>query len=299
LSEVQYGAFARWQVLAAGGDDALIGRRLRSGRWSQPILGVYAVVGYPPSFRRSLSIARLGLGVDAVVSLESAAQLHGFSSFPPNRFTLTVPHGSHGRSPIAEVHQSRAAITPVTIEGFPVTPASRTLVDLGKRCGPRRLGHALDDAIIQGKVSLAAVQREFLDLAAQGRNGITTMRQVLTDRGEDKPVPRSVLESELDSILAMLPVTFQHEAPLPALGFDKQRVDRILFEPVRLIVEGDGRTWHGRLEQMARDRQRDRANLAAGFPTVRYTHAELTQQRTAIYHELLVLLGLKPGFWRQ
>jgi hypothetical protein len=290
LAERQCSVFARWQVLAAGGSDPLTRRRLVAGRWIQPDHAVYGFPGRAPSYRRSLWIALLGVGPHAVVSHWAAGAIHGLAGFPPTRFTLVVPHGSYGRTSIAVVHRTCAPPVPVIVDGFPVTSVERTLVDLGKVVGPRRLGTALDDAVVTGKCRLAAVQRTFLDLARSGRKGITTMRMVLDARGEAYVPPRSELERLLDGVLATIPVEVTHEAPLPGREWSNERVDRIVHAPRRLIVEADGRKWHARMEAMARDHERDRDNLRAGYPTVRYCWDELRHHRQSVRDELLALL---------
>lgn len=43
----------------------------------------------------------------------------------------------------------------------------------------------------------------------------------------------------------------------------------------RLLLEADGRSWHARLDDMARDRRRDRAALRAGWETLRFVYRDL------------------------
>jgi very-short-patch-repair endonuclease len=45
-----------------------------------------------------------------------------------------------------------------------------------------------------------------------------------------------------------------------------------------VIVEADGRTWHTRLEDFERDRQRDAEAAAAGFQTLRFTYHQVLHE---------------------
>jgi hypothetical protein len=292
IAAVQFGVFSRRQALAAGATDALIRRRLANGRWLVAAPGVLALPGHPPSFRRSLWIAWLAAPATTVVSHWSGGHLRHLPGFPPNRLTLTVPHGSTHHNPIARVFQSSAMPTTERIDGLPVASVERVLCDVARLCGPAKLGALVEEARVAERTSVVRLRREFLRLARSGRNGITTMRGVL-DKYEDGPTPpRSELERRLDAILDTLPVKAKHEAPLPGREWSNDRVDRLFDLPRRLIVEGDGRRWHTRVKDFARDRQRDRDALRHGYPTVRYAYEELTDDPSSVRQELLDLLGI-------
>ena len=293
LAAAQFGVFSRRQALDAGAPASLVQRRLASGRWSAPVPGVLALPGHPASFRRSLWIAWLAAPATAVVSHWSGGHLHRLPGFAPNRFTLTVPHASAHRNPIARVIQTRA-MPPSTerIDGLPVASVERILCDVARWCGPVKLAALVEEARTAERTNVVRLRREFLRLARSGRDGITTMRGVL-DVYADGPSPsRSELERRLDAILDTPPVRAKREAPLPGREWSSERVDRLFHEPKRLIVEGDGRRWHTRVKDFARDRQRDRDALRAGYPTVRYAYEELTDDPAGVRAELVDLLGI-------
>jgi hypothetical protein len=288
----QQGAFSFDQLAACGGGPKLAARRCRSGAWTRPLPRVLQLPGFRPTFVQRLWWAILSAGMGAVVSHWSAAALHRLTGFAPVRFTITVPHGRTHTNPVAQVFQTTAPAAPVLLHGLPVTDVARTLIDCGRLVGPIRLGSAVDDADGDGKVTIAQLQRRFLPLAASGRSGITTMHRVLDVRSAEGFVPtRASLERRLDAAVARLPVVFEKEAPLPGREWSNERVDRICHDPVRLLVEGDGRRWHTRVRDFARDARRRRDALAAGYPTVNYTYVELADL-DAVEVELLALLGL-------
>jgi very-short-patch-repair endonuclease len=46
----------------------------------------------------------------------------------------------------------------------------------------------------------------------------------------------------------------------------------VLIVVWRLIIEGDGRRWHARLESMERDRARDNEAVAHGYRVLRFSY---------------------------
>ena len=292
IAAVQFGVFSRRQALAAGANDALVQRRVRSGQWTVVAPGVLAIAGHPPSFRRSLWIAWLAAPPMSVISHWSAGHLQRLPGFPPNRFTLTVPHGATHRHGAARVFQTSAPPASLLIDGLPVTSVERVLCDVARLTGPKKLGALGEEARTAERTSIVRLRREFLRLARSGRDGITTMRGVLAAYEEGPTPSRSELERHLDAILSTLPYQAKREAPLPGREWSNDRVDRLFDEPRRLIVEGDGRRWHTRQADFRRDRERDRIALRHGYPTVRYAFEDLTEDAEGVREELLAILEI-------
>jgi very-short-patch-repair endonuclease len=55
----------------------------------------------------------------------------------------------------------------------------------------------------------------------------------------------------------------------------------------RLIVEGDGRRWHTRRADMARDRLRDNEATAHGFAVLRFIYEQLRDEPENVIDTLL------------
>ena len=292
LAARQCGLFSRRQVLERGGSDALIRRRLVSGRWEIIAPGVYGVPGHERSFRRSVWAAYLAGPTEAVVSHGAAGAIRRLPGFPPNRLTLTVLHGCGRGNPIARVFQTRALPTAEWIGGLPVTSVERVYLDVARLTGPRKLLSLVDEGRAAGVTSIPRLRREFLRLARSGRHGISTMREVLDTFDDGPATPRRQLEDHLDRVLDRIPAPVEREAPLPGREWSAERVDRRFESPRRLIVEGDGRRWHTRVADFRRDRERDRTALRAGYPTVRYAYEELVDDPDGVRTEILELLGI-------
>ena len=91
LAQWQAGAISRRQLLDAGLNTKVIARRVERGRWQQLYRGVYAVFNGPPPRDAWLWAAVLRAGPGAVLSHQSAAELHGLIDSPAEAIYVTVP----------------------------------------------------------------------------------------------------------------------------------------------------------------------------------------------------------------
>ena len=176
--------------------------------------------------------------------------------------------------------------TSVSVNGLPCPPLERTVCDLARFAGPKRLGAAVDDLLVHGRTTLARLQRTYLDLAVPAWPGYAVMAKVLAVRGDEWVPPRSELERLLDRALATIPgKPPRREVQVGDRTEMPQIVDR-LYDDEGLIVEGDGRPWHTRVADIARDRRRDRRASALGLTTFRYGHEELTDDLEGVRNEV-------------
>jgi predicted transcriptional regulator of viral defense system len=91
IAQWQAGVISRPQVLGAGLSGQLVKRRLERGRWQQLYRGVYAVFTGPPPRETWLWAAVLRAGKGAVLSHQTAAELHGLIDAPAESIFVTVP----------------------------------------------------------------------------------------------------------------------------------------------------------------------------------------------------------------
>jgi Transcriptional regulator, AbiEi antitoxin/Protein of unknown function (DUF559) len=279
LAERQFGCFSRAQVLELGGSDDLIHRRIRSGRWVRVAPGVYSIPGIPMSYLRRLWVTHLTAGPDSVVSHESAAALLHLTGFPRGPVVLTVDHPSHLRVEGAFVHQ----ITDVAphhvwlLDGLRVTTTPRTIVDLASVCSRARLAIVLDDALAAKKVLRAGVARCLFEVLRPGKRGLGKLVSILDERGPGYVPPASELERLLFAALQAggLPDPVR-QFPLPGRGAVDGLVDAA-YPDARLILEADGRRWHTRQRDLARDALRRNEAARVGWQTINFLWEELTQ----------------------
>ena len=243
---------------------------------------------------RSLWVAHLDVGPASVVSHEAAAALHGLASFGPGPLVLTVRHGAHQRPGQAAVHQSRDLVADHCshVEGLPVTRVARTILDLAAVTGRHRLGLALDDGCSSRRCGMEEVQALHDQLRRPGKPGMRRLGDVLAAPGPGYVPPDSVLERRFLRVLerGRLPRPAL-QAPLPWRPSCPNRVDGI-YAVERVIVECDGRRWHGRNQSMAEDRSRDREAQLHGYQVYRFLWEDITNHPEMVCSTLRQALKL-------
>jgi Protein of unknown function (DUF559) len=90
-----------------------------------------------------------------------------------------------------------------------------------------------------------------------------------------QPVPLSLAERAFFAVLDRQGVRRpEPQVDLPGRGAVAGVVDG-LYRDGRLIVEVDGRRWHGRFADMAHDRTRDAEAARAGYLTLRFMYEHI------------------------
>jgi very-short-patch-repair endonuclease len=277
LAALQCGAFARWQLEARGVDDAAIRRRLANGYWSSHVAGVYGLPSHPPSFDQRLWIAWLAVGPAAVVSHESAAELHDLHAVARGLVTVTARHPTHHRIPGAFVHQINDVLPEhrTSVRGLPTATVARTVVDLAGRVDRERLLHIAESAKHRRQTSYEEIGVVLMSVARRGKPGVGRLARVLDTLAAFGGLEQSVLERKLLLVLK------QHRLPPPILqmphpgrSLPASCVDAG-YPEAKLIVEADGRFWHSRTSDITRDRERDAEAARAGWLTLRLLYEQI------------------------
>ena len=268
------GWFSSEQAHGRGATDKMILSRLRSGEWVGRHPGVYKPAAYPDSYVGDLWAAHLAAGPASYVSHEAAGNLHGLVGFGRKQLVLTVPHPGHARLRGVTVHQlTDAHLHELTLlEGLAVTTVPWTLVDVAAVASKARTRAALDDAIAARLTTVTEVGTCLAMISRRGKPGVVKLARLL-DRHAKGPIPpRSVLERFLiDGLVAAneplprLQFPFPGRHPMPGCADG-------CYPDAKLIVETDGRRWHTRIADIARDRARDNEAARAGHQTLRFLH---------------------------
>lgn len=291
LAATQHGAFSRRQVLAAGGSDALIARRIKAGIWQRLTVGVYRHCAHRPTFETWCIAAVLGEPV-AVLSGRAAAALHGLTGFGPCRPEITVPRGANHRSQLAVVRQSNN-VAATRVKGIPAVTIPHVVCELAGRHSREVLARAFDDAIAAGLTTPDELAQRYADLAHTRWPGLSKVRSIIEERGDGYQPPASELERLLYSLLdhPMIP-GYVRQAQLPWLPVVGGRVDAYI-PAWRLIVEADGRRWHTRVNDFENDRLRDNLAVANGCRILRFSWVQLTRHWDSCLMILLAAGGLR------
>lgn len=271
IAERQCGVFSRADAQRHGATVDMIRSRIRGGRWERPAVGVLSFPGHPPSWQRNLWIASINGGASSVVAFEAAGLLHGMSPLVDGAVTMAVDRLRRHPMPGVTWHRIDD-IRPwhVTIvDGMRVTTRARTVVDLGAVLRTKRFEEVFEDGITRSIVSVAEVGAVLSEVRRSGKPGVLRVEAALDLLGPGEGLSRSKLERLLDRAieLAGLPEPLR-EHPLPSTNGMAGFVDRY-YPEARWIIEADGRKWHERRRQMARDADRDTEAARRGHLTTR------------------------------
>jgi hypothetical protein len=288
LAEHQYGVVSRSQAIRAGLSPDMIKFRVRSGRWQQLHLGVYATFSGIPGRGAYLWAALLAAGPGAVLSYQTAAELHGLSDKPTRPIHVSVPRQRHlAAVEGVSLHRSARAIDAVQ-EGSrpPRTTVEETVLDLTQVarsfddvCGwvTRAVARELTDEV---SLKAAMAKRERLrwraDLHAVLTAAVTGDHSVLEYRYH-RDVERAHGLPEPD-----------RQVPFTTRDGRRGRRDRV-YQEFGVVVELDGRLAHP-AENKWKDKARDNAAAAGGQQSLRYDWTAVTQRACATAAEVAGVL---------
>ncbi|MGN6557061.1 MAG: type IV toxin-antitoxin system AbiEi family antitoxin domain-containing protein, partial [Solirubrobacterales bacterium] len=163
LNSVAYGQdgyFTTPQAREAGFSPQLLAHHVRSGRYEHIRRGLYRLRGYPGSSQEEVWVKWLAVGADrAVVSHESALDLHELSDVIPNSVHLLVDRDDRGIRLLQGVtlHTTTKALEPsevVSRHGIRVTDPVRSILDAAAAgTAPEQIEMAVRQALNQGLVT--------------------------------------------------------------------------------------------------------------------------------------------------
>jgi hypothetical protein len=190
----------------------------------------------------------------AVLSHFSAACLHRLLKWDGRPFEITSP--TKHRHPRIKAHRS-VDVERIVVQGIPVTPKLRTVIDLAKVADAKTVKRALRAAKFSAR-ELEQLPRHILDL------GAVPTWSPLEDEAHDIVVQAGLQEPEVNPPYRLAGRTVYPDLRWPEL---------------RLIVEVDSVEWHD--DPLARldDAQRQAELEACGERVLRVTSAQLKQPR--------------------
>lgn len=276
VAAAQAGVVHREQLYGLGIGRGAVAHRVSTGSLHAVLPSVFAV-GHPAvSDRGRLMAALLYAGDNTVLSHQSAAWVWGLTRAPGSRPEVTVI-GRHVRNvPGVRVHRveglDRSEVR--LRDGLPVTAPALTLIDQAGQ---------LDDGETEAELAQARVLRLVTDRDLEAaldlhplRAGVARLRRVLAAPGGSQ-VTRSKAERLMLALLAAA------ELPVPEVNARLQGLEvDFLWRAQRLVVEFDGRMFHGREGAYERDRRRDQVLLAAGYRVLRVTWRQLVDEPMAL-----------------
>ena len=290
------GLVTRATVLAAGGDDGIIRRRLATDRWQRLQHGVYLVGLGPPMWLQSLHAACLAGGSSAVASHRAAAVLWELDGIGSRIVEVTLRHPTESVIEGAVVHRSRRLeSTESTVHrGIPVTTVERTLVDLGRYAGSSVVEMAMESAIRKRLTTADHLAACLTASGGRGRPGAARLRGVLAVRAPGRAAG-SPAEVELLRCLRA------HGVPDPVRQYPVRLRDGsvvvvdLAWPNAKVAVEWDGFDVHAGRRAFAADLERQNALLDIDWQLRRYTGSVVRRRPEHVAATLLRLLGVRTA----
>ncbi|MDH3301523.1 MAG: endonuclease domain-containing protein [Acidimicrobiia bacterium] len=294
VAGAQAGVCTRVELLARGVRPAAIGRRVMAGLLRPTGRGIY-VVEELTNLRTPLHHA-IAAVPGGELSRSTAGRLQEFPLDPSadqSIVDVAAPHGFNRRVAGVAVHRRRRP-TPahdlVAIDGLPVTGPALTLVDLAAVVGPARLRHLVLTQISAGRPTLDELVACFDSVARRGVNGIASLRLMLAPLVDDDRALGSVLERKVAALLDEYGIAGFRAQYRPPWYDGVRGVVDFAHPESRIVLEADGRRWHGREQAMTNDRRRDRLAAKHGWLTIRVTWPEVTERPAATAAEILSIV---------
>lgn len=278
------------QAAQCGGTRAMVEHRRETGRWNAAGPGVYRLAGAPVTWHSQLLAAVLAAGSGAMASHRSSGcswDLDGCRRGAPE---ISVPRGRRVRLDGVRVHESTDLhlVTPRTVDGIPVTPVARTLLDLGAVIRPAAVHVALDSARRRRLTDWDELLATLVAHARRGRRGVGTLRAILDHHLDEVAATDSGAERLLVTLLVQsgLPrPEVQH--PITHAGVS-HRLD-LAYPAEQVAIEYDG-VGHLVRDRWEADHGRQNVVVLEGWTVLRYTRRMYLHEPERIVREVRAAL---------
>ncbi len=240
------GVAARAKLVALGHSHSSISRRCREGGpWRRPIPGVILLTNATPTRHQLLKVALTHAGPDAMLTGVQAARLHGVRRLPPERRAHTlIPHRSKVATwGFAVVERTIHLPEPGEIDGLPVAPLARALIDAARRMDElQAVRGMIYDAVHRGLCTPEELREELAQASTIGsalprivvgalQDGVDSaveqwLETVLERSGLPRPTRKAVLRTSGGQVIGVA------DAWWSKVGVAMQiRYDEVALEP--------------------------------------------------------------------
>jgi very-short-patch-repair endonuclease len=290
LAERQHGVVSREQLRGIGMGEGAIDHAIASGRLFPLFRGAFGVGHSQVGEQGRMLAATLACGPATVVSHGSAAHLLGLWEKGPQSIHVIAPNQAGRKIPGIRTHHVPPPLGREVgaHEHILCTSPARVIVDLAGSVGDSSLRRTIEQAAV---LRLLDVPEIDAILAGPRRRGSATLRGILKDWRRYSRMPlRSRMEAKL------LPLLSQRDLPIPEcntrleVGNRSFEID-FLWRRQRLVVEADGGQFHDNPLAEARDLDRNRTLIAAGFRVLRLRWEELNDRPKATIARIENLLS--------
>lgn len=289
--EERHGVVTSADLIAIGLTTGQVAHLVTSGRIERVGHGRYRIAGTPRTFAAEAAAALRDFAPEGLVWLgfDTAARIWTVPVIGgADAIEVVRPYGTNGSRHGVIVH--RTTLLPAhhltTRYGLPLTSASRTLFDVGRRAGHRQLARAVRHAVYDDEIdcSIASLYQVLYDLGGRGRPGTRRMRAVLDEWHVGEPPTESVLDEIGRALLRDVPGIRWQVQISDAAGYIR-RVDAVV-DRAGLVIEFDGRG-HDEPDQRALDLDGDRRLAALGYVVRRLRWDDVTRRGDMVHAEIL------------
>jgi very-short-patch-repair endonuclease len=277
------------QIIAAGLSYDTVRRRVRTGRWTEPLPRVICRTTGTLTTHQWRLAAVMYAGPGAVLSHATACDIWRLPVPTSDRIVVTVPAGRHPRSTnTVWVRQSQRGTRPRLMDGLPVTRPARSVVDAGLDLDRRGSVDALMGRSIQiGLVTLDDLADE-LDRAPSGGSRLLRLAMADVAQGSHAASEAQLLRLLRRSGLPMPEMNARVGTPLGTRYVDA------LWRAQRKGVEIDGQSYHLGPVQWQADLLRQNAIQTTGIVLLRVPARRLWTEPDAVIAEIGAFLRRDP-----
>lgn len=290
----QRSLFTYEQARRAGYSASAIQRKLASGEW----IPLYPKVLRPAAALLTHKTRVMGGvlwgGGTSVASHRSAAVLWDlFGAWGDDVEITTMRRQSVDG---IRVHHSSRPIPRADVDGIPVTPVDRTVLDLSSIAPLGKVAAVMDDALRRELTNVDALEKRLASEARSGRPGIAVFRLLVEERSG-----RAITDSTLEDMFADLArkqgwSCVHHFIFRTGSGFVAEMDFAFLREMID--VEVDGYDPHRTLDKFERDRERDSQLQLHGWIVLRFTWKQLKERPDWVVARVEEALRLRQGALR-
>ena len=297
LIDSQRGIVANPQTRQVGIPRKAVRHRLGSGEWRRMHRGVYATFTGEAPREAKLWAAVKRAGESAMLSHETAAEVHGLADEPSREIHVTVPHSrrpaQNGPVRGMVIHRSDQSL-PQRLPPWqlPRTRIEDTVLDLVAAAGTFDEAYGWISQALSQQLVTVGMLRATLDARKRMRWRVW-LTEALADAEEGAYFPlerRYVRDVERAHRLPKA----RRQARRTIAG-RAHRKD-VWYEPYGVCVELDGTAYHGH-EQVWRDKRRDNVNLSVDdIRTYRFGLVDVTER--ACDSAAMVAASLRRKGWQ-
>lgn len=296
LAASQDGLVTRQQALASGMSAESLRHLLGPGRrWERIVAGVYATFTGPLGPRHRIRAALLHAGPGAVVTGAYACRAVGIRYVPPDAPLVVLVDATRRRTQNALAQYRRTEIMPppVLIDGIPVAPPERCVLDTCHGLTSLRSIRALLCESVQ--LGLTTPERVLETLGGACWKGAGLARRALDDAAAGC---RSAPECELRDLVRSSAVLGEPRWNAPLSNMSAATIVPDACWPAeRVVVEIDSAEWHRRGDLVERTERRRSRLAALGWTVIAISPRRLRDEPRVVLCEIeaAVLAGRRRG----